>query len=160
MQASIITKLSPRFSFAEAIASQEAARRGIDNTPPTSIIAIMRQTAMEMECVRALLGVPVHVNSWYRSPELNAAIGSKPTSQHLKGEAVDFIAPDFGTPLAICKLIIKHKDTIPFDQLILEHSWVHISFAISSGKPRNQVLSLLATGGYSTGLTDNKGSPL
>lgn len=156
---SFIVKLSPHFFLAEATRSNTAERLGIDNTPPTSIIATMKEAAKEMELIRSMLGTPIQVNSWYRSLPLNRALKSKDTSQHVAGEAIDFVSPTFGTPRAICKFIMSHAGAIPFDQLILEHSWVHISFAIRSGQPRKQVLSLLANGHYAQGLTDASGKP-
>jgi hypothetical protein len=154
-----IVKLSPHFFLREAVKSDTAERLHIDNTPPTSVIATMRSTAQEMEILRAMLGTPIEVNSWYRSIPLNRALGSKDTSQHVVGEAVDFVSPKFGIPRLICKFIQDHGGNIPFDQLILEHSWVHISFAIRSGQPRRQVLSLLRSGHYAVGLTDPDGKP-
>ena len=151
--------LSPHFSLAEAIHSETAARKGIDNTPREVDIFTMRNTAERMEQVRILLGVPITVSSWYRSPEVNAAIGSKSTSQHIKGEAVDFIAPSFGDPVTICKKLIPFIESLRIDQLILEHTWVHISFAISTGKPRGQVLSLITGNHYANGLTNRYGVP-
>lgn len=153
--------LSTHFSLAEGISSDTATKLGINNTAPPHIVATMIITASKLERVRALLNnLPTHINSFYRCPELNTAVGSKPSSQHLLGEAVDFVCPEFGTPLDICKKLIAYKDLVEFDQLILEHTWVHISFAISTGKPRGEVLSLLATGHYSSGLTDKKGKVL
>lgn len=150
--------LSNNFSLAEAIASETAERNGIDNTPPTDILVVMNKTAIGMERVRAMLGnKSIHTNSWYRCHDLNLAVGSKDTSQHPKGEAVDFICPLYGSPLDICKLLIANQSLIRFDQLILEHTWVHISFAIVNGNPRNQVLSLLSSGHYAPGLTDKNG---
>jgi hypothetical protein len=109
-----------------------------------------------MDKVRVvLLDKSIHVDSWYRCLELNRLLGSKDTSQHVEGKAVDFTCPDFGTPLEICRQLIKFKDLIRFDQLILEHTWVHISF--NSGSSHGEVLSLLATGGYAHGLTDKEG---
>jgi hypothetical protein len=156
-----MTTLSDHFSLEEATTSDSAARLGIDNTPDAATISVMMYTATQMEKVRALLGnIPIHVNSFYRSPDLNAAIGGVPTSQHCKGEAVDFICPQFGDCFAICKVIIAHQELIPFDQLILEHTWVHVSFVNPSSQRRGQVLSLLATGHYASGLTNKNGEPL
>lgn len=153
--------LSDHFTLEEAIASETAERNGINNIPDSDTIRVMQKTADKMEKVRALLGdSPLHINSWYRCPILNMKIGSQSTSQHLKGEAVDFICPKFGSPLAICKQIIEYKALIPFDQLILEHTWVHISFAILNGNPRGHVLSLLTNKKYAAGLTDLNGNPL
>lgn len=153
--------LSDNFSLAEAVVSEKAERAGFVNTPDSNTIETMYKTALCMERVRAALGnIPLHVNSWYRCLRLNRLLGSKDSSQHIVGEAVDFIAPLFGDPIDVCKALIANADLIRFDQLILEHTWVHISFAISTGKPRNQVLSLLTTGFYATGLTTIEGVPL
>jgi hypothetical protein len=151
--------LSAHFSLAEATRSAKAETLNILNIAPLSVIATMRETAAKLEIVRDILKRPISIDSWFRCAALNQAVGSKDTSQHRVGEAVDFICPTYGTPLDICRAIIKNKDQIKFDQLILEHSWVHVSFSILSGKPRGQVLSLLNTGGYATGLTDPKGTP-
>jgi zinc D-Ala-D-Ala carboxypeptidase len=111
--------------------------------------------------VRAALGnKAIHINSWYRCPELNEVVGGVAHSQHVIGEAVDFVCPDFGAPVSICRKLIELKDLIRYDQLIMEGTWVHISFAISTGKPRNQVLSLLRNGSYAQGLTDKQGHQL
>lgn len=153
--------LSEHFSLAEAIASETAERKGINNTPDSNVIKTMYKSAIGMEKIRVLLGnKPLHINSWYRCPELNSAIGSHQASQHLKGEAIDFIAPIYGDCVSVCKAIIASADIIRFDQLILEHTWVHVSFAILTCKPRNQVISLLATGKYSIGLTNKEGHNL
>lgn len=154
-------ELSENFDYEEAVASETAERKGIDNFHTSyEILETMKKTAVKMEKVRVVLGdKPVRINSWYRSPALNLAVGGSSQSQHCKGEAVDFICPRFGSPLRICQEIIKNKELINFDQLILEHTWVHISFAISSGKPRGQVLSLLNGGKYAAGLTDKTGKP-
>ena len=111
-----------------------------------------------MEKVRAFLGKPISVSSWYRCLQLNREIGSKDTSQHTKAEAVDFICPAFGTPTDICKLLVANKDLIRFDQLILEHTWVHISWnSVPGSQQRGQVLSLLKDKTYAVGLTDKNG---
>jgi|ERR1022692_4541704 hypothetical protein len=153
--------LSEHFSFKEATSSAKAESLGIVNDNPTQdIIDNCLRTATKMEIVKAALNMaPIHVDSWIRCPALNLAVGSKDTSQHLKGEAVDFIAPTFGDPLAICRALINHTSILNFDQLILEHTWVHISFISPDSKPRNQVLSLLETGHYATGLTNKDGVP-
>lgn len=149
--------VSQHFTLAEVIHSETALKLKISNMPDTEDLITCVRTAQKMEEIRTFLNVPISVNSWYRSEVVNNAVGSKPTSQHRIGEAVDFVAPQFGTPLQICKAIISCG--IPFDQLILEHTWVHISFAILSGKNKRQVLSLLNGGRYATGLTDKMGKP-
>lgn len=152
--------LSTHFSFNEAIASETAARNNIQNLPDMSVLAVMITAAQKMENVRDYLATPIHVNSWFRSLSLNRELKSKDTSQHIKGEAIDFISPAYGSPSLIAKRLAAAKEIIGFDQLILEHDWVHISFAILNGKPRYQVLSLLQNGSYSVGLTDKMGKAL
>lgn len=122
-----MTSLSAHFTLDEATASQTAARLGLDNDPPLDVVLNMKRAALGMEQVRQLLGQPIHVNSWYRSPALNQAVGSKPTSDHLTGFAVDFICPTYGKPQAVVKAILASG--IDFKQVIYEFgSWVHISF--------------------------------
>ncbi len=132
-----MTQLSQNFTLAELTASDTAVRLGIDQTPTGDIVAVLARTAEQMEIVRKLLGnKPIRVNSGYRSPVLNAAIGGSRTSAHCTGYAVDFVCPDFGTP----KDIAKHlsESAISFDQLIYEGTWVHISFQPTM---RRQVLT-------------------
>lgn len=147
------------FTWEEVFESDIAERRGIDNFCADYRIQLrLVHTAKQMDKVRELLNRPVKITSWYRSPTLNIAIGSHGRSQHPAGEAVDFKSPKFGTPLQICIAIITAG--ISFDQLILEHSWVHISFKNPSSANRGQVLSLLANKKYATGLTDKRGNVL
>lgn len=155
-----MTNLSEHFTLEEAVTT---SHREINNsvTLPTLITTLSR-CAVKLEKVRALIGLPLHINSWYRCLALNRAIGSKDTSDHLKGQAVDFICPQFGTPLEICKKLILNKEVIGFKQLILEHTWVHISWdlEIPGTIPKCQVLSLTTGGNYAEGLTDINGVSL
>lgn len=148
------TRLSEHFSIQEATFSRTAINKGIDNTPSSEELDVMRKSAVGMERVRALLGNKViSISSWFRSALLNAAIGSNPKSQHRKGEAIDFNCFSYGTPRKVCELIAAHADLIRFDQLILENGWIHISFAVVSRKvPRKQVLTITPDGKTHTGL--------
>ncbi len=156
-------QLSAHFTLSEAIFSPRALELSIDNFTPITeeILSAAKYTAAKLEIVRSLLNAhPIHINSWIRCTELNTAIGGAHSSQHLKGEAVDFICPDFGTPLDICRTLISSREVLQFDQLILEHSWVHISFCSPAIQPRNEVLSLLQGGKYAKGLTTLQGDAL
>lgn len=144
--------LSDHFTLAEFLRSEKADALGIDNTPPPDIEQALVWIAANMESVRALLGVPLHISSGYRCPALNAAVGSKPTSAHMKGLAADFEAPQYGTPLEICEAI--ESSTIPFDQLIWEHTWVHIGWVPLGDTPRRQVLTLMPGNTYAAGIVD------
>ena len=130
-------KLSDHFTLDEFIFSQTAMRHGIDNNPPNEIMEKLIKTAENMEYVRNILSSkPINVSSGYRCHELNKKLGSSATSQHTKGEAVDFTCPSFGDPKTICEAIVSWD--IDFDQLIYEGSWVHISF---SDRNRRSVLT-------------------
>lgn len=152
-----MAKLSKYFTWEEASISQTADRLGIDNSIPPELRANVIETAKQMDRVRDGLGSAIIVTSWYRSPALNTALGSKSTSQHILGTAVDFISPRYGKPYQVCKRLIKDMYEYNWDQLILEHSWIHISFSLPNGVARNQVLSLLKDGSFKKGLCDEYG---
>lgn len=139
-------RLSTYFTWREATTTNT----GIPNEPDTEVhretIII---TAGYMDVVREYLGHPVLINSWYRNHAVNRAVGGVPNSQHSKGEAVDFRCPRFGSPYEIC-LALASSD-LPFDQLILEPTWVHISFTCKRS-PRGQVLTLMRDRSYAHGL--------
>lgn len=145
--------LTAHFTLKELTDSDDALRHGIDNSAPDDIVDKLYDTAAGMERVRTVLDVPIHVSSGYRCPKLNAAIRGSKTSQHMKGEAVDFKAPDFGSPLDICHAILAAGSFVDFDQLICEGGrWVHVSF---SEKPRGDVLTAHFSNGnvtYTRGL--------
>lgn len=91
---------------------------------------------------------PVTVTSGYRSPEVNYAVGSSPTSQHITGCAADFRIAGM-TPDEIVRTIMDSD--IDYDQLIREFdSWVHVSVPTDpDGKPRRQAL-IIDQGGTTT----------
>jgi len=142
-------KLSTNFMLSEFLRSETASRQGIDNTPTEQQLANLRWNATNLEVVRHALGHPLHITSGLRVLALNTAIGSKNTSDHIKGLATDFQCPGFGTPLEVCRTIAETN--IPFRQLIMEHTWVHISWPQLGELPRREVLTL-AGSGYVRGL--------
>lgn len=135
--------LSNNFTLAEFTQSQTALRSSINNTPPPELLPALKRTAQGLEQVRERLGnKPIIVSSAYRCPLLNTLIGSKPSSQHISGQAVDFKCPSFGTPAQIVRKLVGSG--IAYDQCILEFgAWVHVSF---SDTPRMQALVIDATG--------------
>jgi uncharacterized protein YcbK (DUF882 family) len=132
------------FTKEELIRSNTATARGIDNTPPPAIAAKLAALANRLlDPIREMWGAPITVNSGYRCPVLNKAVGGAAGSQHLKGEAADITA---GSPVENRKLFnmivaARERGEISFDQLIDEsgYSWLHVSY---SGKNRNQILHL------------------
>ncbi|PHY20942.1 D-Ala-D-Ala carboxypeptidase family metallohydrolase [Caulobacter sp. BP25] len=131
--------MSEHFTLAEMTVSANAARLGLDNTPPPEIIARLKTVAQQLERIRELLGgKPIRITSCYRSPDVNRAAGGAKASAHLEGWAVDFVCPDYGTPLQIAERL--ERSAITFDQLIHEHGvWVHISF---DPRRRGQLLTI------------------
>jgi uncharacterized protein YcbK (DUF882 family) len=125
-------KLSHNFTLAELIKSETAIRRGIDNTPPPSVVENLQQLVTNvLQPVRDKFG-PLIVTSGYRSRQLNVAIGGSPTSDHVLGMAADIEAPALDN-----KVLAQYiQNNMKFTQLILEfytegepHSgWVHISY--------------------------------
>lgn len=129
------------FTIGELCKSDTAHAKNINNTPDNTTIERMN-TLME-ECldkVRELWGKPIGVNSGYRSPELNRAVGGAKNSQHIKGEACDITAGCKAHNKRLFEMICASD--IEFDQLIDEsnYKWLHISY--SKGDNRKQVLHL------------------
>ena len=136
-------KLSPHFDLEEFIHSDTATRLGIDNTPTVEVIDNLTYLAGELEHVRTILGHPMLISSGFRSYALNDHLGSKRTSSHTKGLAVDFICPSFGNPHSVVSAIVMAN--INYDQVILEYDrWVHLSF--KQLDPRKQALIIDKTG--------------
>jgi zinc D-Ala-D-Ala carboxypeptidase len=136
-------KISEHISYAEATLSQTAIRRGIKNEPTESHLKRMRLVAeMCFEPIRRHYGKPIRVSSFFRSPELNKAIGgSSTTSQHMQGEAIDFVCE------GMADLFKWIRENVEFDQLIWEYgtdkepAWIHISYT-EQRKNRREVLQV------------------
>jgi hypothetical protein len=119
-------QLSSHFSLSEVVFSSTAARLSLDNTPTEEIIAAATIAASGMERVRSLLGnIPIHVDSWYRCPALNKAVGGALDSAHMAGYAVDFLCRPHTVDEIIQAIAVSDID---FDQMIQEGTWVHCSF--------------------------------
>jgi hypothetical protein len=117
--------LSDHFTLGEFTRSQTASRLGINNQPRLlEIGSMMLLCEKVLEPVREHFNKFVIIESGYRSEKLNKTIsGSSATSQHIKGEAADITVKDTYI-LDVFKFI---KDNLDFDQLIYEHTWVHVS---------------------------------
>jgi zinc D-Ala-D-Ala carboxypeptidase len=148
--------LSPNFSLDELILSNEAVRRGIDNTPAPDIVANLRRLAAQMEVVRKHLGgLPMMISSGYRCPALNAAVGGAANSDHVKGLAVDFIVPRFGSVLDTA--VAVSKSDVDFDQIIYEFGrWVHLAVAPAGRDAKGELLSIMKGTGYYPGLSEQQ----
>ena len=93
--------------------------------------------------LRDAWGEPLAINSGYRCPEVNRAVGGVPTSQHVLAEAADvcpFGRNGHGDVEIIRKLAQKAVELkLPFDQMILYPSFVHFSHKLK-GEQRGQIL--------------------
>ena len=133
--------LSPHFTLAELTYTDH---RVFDNTPDAIEIANLTRLAALLEDVRTLLGIPIMINSAFRSKEVNAAVGGKATSQHLTGCAADIRVPSM-TPDEVVTAI--KNSTIEYDQVIREFDrWTHISVPAIATPPRKTALIIDATG--------------
>lgn len=143
--------LTTHFSLEEFTLSQTASRAGLDNEPGTVELRdnILR-TAQLLERIRSLLGAPIIITSGYRSPRVNALVGGALNSAHMQGLAADFIAPSAGIPFDVCRAIALNVKSLEIDQLIYEHTWVHVG--LRKEAPRNQILTLAPGAGYMAGI--------
>jgi zinc D-Ala-D-Ala carboxypeptidase len=133
-------KLSEHFTLEEFVFSESATRLGLDNTPDTPAIANLVRMAAFMERIRTLLGDhPIAVHSGYRSPQVDSAVGGVITSAHCHGLACDFVSPTFGTPGETALAVLRSD--LPYDQLILEYGWVHVSLPQDGGVARRESLT-------------------
>ena len=117
------------FTKSELTRSDTARIRRIDNTPtPEASAALDALMWNVLDPIRRMWGRPIIVNSGYRCPKLNAAVGGSATSQHMKGEAADITAGDPTKNKELFDTI--ERSAIPFDQLIDEkgYRWIHVSY--------------------------------
>ncbi len=127
------------FTIEELTRSDTAARRGLDNTPtPAALRKLHELTEAVLDPLRQAWGRPIHVNSGYRSPAVNKAVGGAANSQHTLGEAADITAGSPALNKELYELAVRLR--LPYDQLIDErgYRWLHISYR--RGNNRRQTL--------------------
>ena len=136
--------ISKHISDKEGVYSTTAIRRGIDNTPGQEQLDNMKLLAEKVfEPLRKWVGGPIVINSFFRSVELNKAIGGSSKSQHCKGQAVDI--DDTRCHKTNAEMFKFIKDELDFDQMIWEFgdddnpNWIHVSY-VSKEKNRNRCL--------------------
>jgi zinc D-Ala-D-Ala carboxypeptidase len=139
--------ISKYISYEEAITSQTATRKNINNTPDNLALICMQLLGIRVfDVIRDHFKSPLKVSSFYRSDLLNKAVGGSKTSQHVKGQAIDIQ----GLGKVSNKQIFDYiKDNLDFDQLIWEFgnknnpAWVHVSY-VSKENNRKQVIYIPA----------------
>lgn len=127
-------KLTKNFTLEELTHSDTAMSLCIPNNPTEEASdALLALCENVLQPLRDRLGKPIGINSGYRSKRLNKAVGGSETSQHCKGEAADLR----GDIKGIFTTLIE--SSLPFDQLIWENTWVHVSHR-KNGDNRHQIL--------------------
>ena len=134
-------RLSKNFTLQEFTKSQTALRQGIDNTPQGEHLEAAKKLFDNVvQKVRDNFG-PTVINSGYRGPKLNEAVGGSSRSQHCKGEAADIECPGTSN-YDVAKWI---EDNCDYDQLILEFytpgipdsGWVHVSYSADGNRKKS-----------------------
>ena len=125
--------ISKHISYKEGVYSITATRRGINNDPNDEQLNNMELLAEKVfEPLREWVGGPKKINSFFRCPELNKAIGGSSKSQHCHGQAID-IDDTYGK-VANSEMYHYIKENLDFDQIIWEFgdddnpNWVHVSY--------------------------------
>ena len=139
--------LSPHFTFDELTVTDH---REFDNTPNADELANLTRLAAFLEEVKTVLGdKPVMVNSAFRSAQVNAAVGSKSTSQHRVGCAADLRIPGM-TPDEVVQAVIASN--LNYDQVIREFDrWTHISIpnkTVDAPRKQSLIIDKLGTRAY------------
>ena len=137
-------KISKNITYDEAIHSQTAKRLGIENKPNDEQLGNMLTVAqMIFQPLREWVGGPIKINSFFRSPELNKAIGGSSKSQHCKGQAIDI--DDVYGHASNAAMFDWIRANLDYDQMIWEFgtdqnpSWVHVSY-VDKQSNRNRCL--------------------
>ena len=144
--------MTTHFTLAEFTRSDTAVRLGIDNALPDDLKLAALATLDLLERIRGRLSalarrdVSVNLTSGYRCAALNQAIGSSASSDHPRAAAADFTAPDFGSPLEVCRALAPLVEDLGIGQLIHEFgAWVHVSTRYPM-QPINRVITISHAG--------------
>ena len=126
-------QLTENFSLAELVKSETALRNGLDNTPGDAEIENLRVLCENiLQPLRTAYGRGIKVNSGFRHPNVNAAVGGSRTSDHCRGQAADIEIPGVAN-YDLAKYI---SENFWYTQVILEFytpgvpdsGWVHVSY--------------------------------
>ena len=129
-------RISKNFRYSEFSKSDTASRLHISNAITDFDVRDNIKALVDyvLQPLRDAWGGPLFINSGYRCPELNKAVGGVPTSQHVKGQAADVACTD---PMALARLAKRMRLT--WDQMIIYPSFVHFSYR-KDGENRGAIL--------------------
>jgi hypothetical protein len=129
--------LTPHFSFEELTRTGQAALQDANRREARDYTDKLKLVAEMLEVIRAKFGA-VRVNSGFRGPAVNQAVGGSPSSQHSKGEAADIVCPS--TTVDELHRWVVVESGLKFGQCILEKpagsAWVHISLGAPYRDPK------------------------
>ena len=140
--------ISPHFTFEEMTHSDTAVSHRLPNDPTVADLAnLTRLCNTLLERIRSMIDSPLHINSGFRSPQVNKLVGGAPGSAHMTGRAADFICPASKLTITAIWILIKDSD-LPYDQLIIENSprsgatWIHVAVSREGIAPRREAFTL------------------
>lgn len=117
--------LTPHFTVSEATYSEYAIENDIDNTIPAEYYSnAINLCRYVLEPIRQHFGQPVIINSLYRCKKVNDGVGGSKNSDHLYAKAADIMMKK----ISLIDLAEYIQNNLLFKQLILEPTWIHISF--------------------------------
>lgn len=130
-------RLGKFFYLSEFTRSEYAARHGIIIDPPPHIIEALKGLVVNvLDPLRSEIG-PIHITSGYRPIKVNQAVGGSRTSQHVMGEAADFVSERMSVRQVFDTV---RRMALPYDQVIEEFGrWTHVSYGL-----RNRRQALVA----------------
>ena len=140
-------KLSEHFTLGEFTKSNSHPE--VYNIPSHEAIANLKRLCIWLEVLRLRAGGPIRINSGYRSPQLNRAIGGAANSNHLTGCAVDIRVENMEQLLRYAVILLDisrdwHQD---FDELLIEknrHGAIWLHFAVRPKDNRRKVAFIRA----------------
>ena len=145
MDSEKLMKLSEHFSLAELTKTNT----GIENVPNEAQVENLKRLCRWLERLRKRWNDkygdgddPIIINSGFRSPEVNKAVGGVPSSNHLTGCAVDIrcIGMEQALRYAAILLDISDMSREDFDELLIEQKrsviWIHFAVRPSENRRR------------------------
>ena len=130
-------KITKNFTLPELTTTATGLANQPNSQQTAALITLCHKV---LQPARDMYGKPIRVNSGFRSPAVNKAVGGARNSQHTRGEAADITVFSKQENKKLFELI---RDNLSFDQLINErnYSWIHVSYK-SAEDNREQVLKL------------------
>lgn len=129
-------KMKLNFTMSELIKSDTATKYGIDNMPHSKEVLdnLLLLVINVLQPLREYVNKPIIITSGYRSLPLNVKVGGVSNSQHLTGQAADFVIQGMSVDEAYKAVI---NSGIIYDQLIQDGNWVHVSYNVKGNRKKH-----------------------